>query len=354
MEENTLNKKYNVIIVGAGPAGISTALNLLKNGVEDVIVLEKYQFPRYKCCAGYITNKTLNAYKNVGLDIEECHYSLIKDFNIFYNYKNCLNITNKFLYTNEKIDRVELDYNFYKLAKNKGIEILENTIITNHDIKENAVTISGGIILKYNYLIFADGTSGFGSRYQKNKKCNIALQMTFDSERQESIDIHFGITRRGYTWVSSFNGTTNVGMTDVFKEKKDYKKIFEDFLLSQNFSNSTANLKSAFTPIGMRKPVVNSNILYVGDAVGACDPLTLSGLRYALDSGEFCAKAIAKSKIDIYKNYIKKLKLKFAITRLMQKVFYIKWVMCITFNLFCRFFGKFVSKIFNNFFVNKK
>ena len=97
MEENKLNKKYNVIIVGAGPAGISTALNLLKNGVKDVIVLEKYQFPRYKCCAGYITNKTLNAYKNIGLDIEECHYSLIKDFNIFYNYKNCLNITNKFL-----------------------------------------------------------------------------------------------------------------------------------------------------------------------------------------------------------------------------------------------------------------
>ena len=139
-----------------------------------------------------------------------------------------------------------------------------------------------------------------------------------------------------------------------YNSTEDYKKIFEDFLQSQNFSNSTANLKSAFTPIGMRKPVVNSNILFVGDAVGACDPLTLSGLRYALDSGEFCAKSIAKSKINIYKNYIKKLKFKFAITRLMQKVFYIKWVMCITFNLFCRCFGKFVSKIFNNFFVNKK
>ena len=60
--------------------------------------------------------------------------------------------------------------------------------------------------------------------------------MTFDSERQESIDIHFGITRRGYTWVSSFNGTTNVGMTDVFENKQDYKKIFTDFLKTQNFS----------------------------------------------------------------------------------------------------------------------
>ncbi len=143
-------------------------------------------------------------------------------------------------------------------------------------------------------------------------------------------------------------------MTDVFKDKKDYKKIFANFLQSQNFSEDTTNLKSAFTPIGMRKAVINSNMLYVGDAVGACDPLTLSGLRYALLTGEICAKAIARNKLKTYKNCICNLKFRFGFMRLMQKVFYIKGVMFITFNMFCRCFGKLVSKIFNNFFVNKK
>lgn len=354
MEENINKNFYNVIIVGAGPAGIATALSLQSNGVNDVLVIEKYTFPRYKCCAGYITSKTLEAYERAGLDIKDCHYSLIKDFNIYYKLKNCLNIPNKFLYTNEKIDRVELDYNFFKLAKEKDVQIWENTTIVQHNMQENTLTLSNKMEVGYNYLIFADGTIGYGSRYQKKKKCNIALQMTFESTRDESIDIHFGVTRRGYAWVSSFDGITNVGMTDVFKEKKDYRKTFADFLKTQNFDEDTTNLKSAFTPIGMRKAVINSNVLFVGDSVGACDPLTLSGLKYALYTGEICATAISKNKLVLYKKCINNLKFRFGFMRLMQKVFYIKWVMCITFNLFCRCFGKFVSKIFNNFFVNKK
>ena len=172
MAENRNKKYYNVIIVGAGPAGISTALSLLKNGINDILIIEKYTFPRYKCCAGYITNKTLAAYKKFGLNVNDCHYSLIKDFNIFYKLKNRLKINNKFLYTNEKIDRVELDYEFFKLAKHKNVEILENTTITSHNMHANNLTLSNKIEIAYNYLVFADGTIGYGSRYQKKKKCN--------------------------------------------------------------------------------------------------------------------------------------------------------------------------------------
>ena len=49
-----MNKKYDVIIIGAGPAGISAALNLQKLGKKNILVIERYAFPRYKCCAGYI------------------------------------------------------------------------------------------------------------------------------------------------------------------------------------------------------------------------------------------------------------------------------------------------------------
>lgn len=53
-----MNKKYDVIIIGAGPAGISAALNLQELGKKNILVIERYVFPRYKCCAGYITGKT--------------------------------------------------------------------------------------------------------------------------------------------------------------------------------------------------------------------------------------------------------------------------------------------------------
>lgn len=78
---------YEVIIVGAGPSGLAAALTLLEEGISDLIVIERFEFPRYKCCAGYITGKTKAVYETFGLNIEEAHYSLIRDFNIFYRLK---------------------------------------------------------------------------------------------------------------------------------------------------------------------------------------------------------------------------------------------------------------------------
>lgn len=289
-----MKKEYQVIIVGAGPSGLSAALHLKKLGMTDVLVIEKDIFPRYKCCAGYITTKTKKTYEKLGLKLENCHYTLIKDFHIFYNYKKKQTINNKFLYTNRKIDRVELDYEFYKLAKEKDVEILEGIKIKSHNIEKSELHLSNDETVHYQDLIFADGTLGYGSKYQTNKKRNIALQLTFPSEYFDEIQIHFGITKKGYGWVSSYQGITNVGLTDVYNNHCNYRKIFSEFLKRLNIDASTDNLKGAFTPIGVRKPIIHNNIFYIGDAVGACDPLTLSGLRYGLMTGEKCALAIVK------------------------------------------------------------
>lgn len=348
------NKKYEVIIIGAGPSGISCALNLLKEGIKDILIIDKSKFPRYKCCAGYITNKTKKAYEELGLDIKKCHYSLIKDFNILYKYKKRQTIDNKFLYTNKAIDRVELDYNFFKLAKKKKIEILEETKVSKHNINKNEILLGNNEKVTYNYLVFADGTTGYGSKYQTIKKKNIALQLIIEEETKEKIDIHFGITKKGYGWVSSCNGYTNIGLTDVYNKDTNYNKIFKEFLDKLNIKADIKKLTGAFTPIGIGKPIINDNIYFVGDALGACDPLTLSGLRYGLKSGEVCAKSIKQNNKKIYIKYAKSLNRKFKIMELLQNIFYLKVVLYTVFNIGCKFFSKLISFVFNNFFVNKK
>ena len=354
MTDCGVKENYNVIIIGAGPAGLSAALNLHKCGIRDILVVERFKFPRYKCCAGYITGKTKRAYEALGLDIGECDYSLIKDFKIAYKLKERLKIDNKFLYTNAKIDRVQLDNAFFGVARSEGIAVLEGTKIVGHEPNNNTVTLSNNRVLGYQHLVFADGATGFSGRYRKVKKSNIALQLTFPCDRKEEIAIHFGITKRGYGWVSSYGGTVNVGLTDVYDGKTDYRQVFCGFLQKLNISADTKELKGAFTPIGVRKPVLFDNVYFVGDAVGACDPLTLSGLRYGLASGERCAKAIIENNSKIYCRYARNLKHRFRFMRLMQKAFYLKAIMFLTFCVCCKFFGRMVSYVFNNFFVNKK
>lgn len=349
-----MQKRYQVIIIGAGPAGISTALNLKKNGVEDVLLIEKKMFPRYKCCAGYITNKTKQEFLKFGLDIEKCHYSLIKDFNICYQYGLRQKIKNKFLYTNDVIDRVELDNAFFELAKDMGVKVLENRYIVENNFTEKTITLNDERTLEYEILVFADGMNGYGSKFQEFSEENIAMQLTFKSTLKNEIQIHFGVTERGYVWVSSNNGITNVGLTDVYDAKKNYAFIFEELMEKLNLKQDIKNLKGAFTPIGVGKPLLNENVYFVGDLVGACDPLTLSGLRYGLKSGEKCALSIAKHNTRIYVKYIRRLKLKFNMMKRMQKIFYKKKIIDLIFNVGCRYFKGIISFVFNNFFVNKK
>ena len=68
--------RYDVAIVGGGPAGSSCARALTRGGAK-VVVLDRAAFPRDKVCAGWITPPVLRAldidpaaYASAGLTIE--------------------------------------------------------------------------------------------------------------------------------------------------------------------------------------------------------------------------------------------------------------------------------------------
>lgn len=362
-------RSFKVVIVGAGPAGIACALELLRGGHNDILVIEKYAFPRYKCCAGYITSKTFDTYKALGLDPAECGYSFINDFRLFRKGRERQQIENKFLYTSKTIDRVDLDDAFFRLARSSGIRIEEKTEAVAVDPDNKLLTVrdpSGNDSqISFDFLVFADGTGGISAALQKKRKVkrkNIALQLIFKSELQDGIEIHFGASKRGYVWVSSYGGVTNVGMTDLFKPGVNYMELFEKFMRSRGLVGENEGLedleqirkmKAAFTPIGIRKPVVGDNIYFVGDALGACDPLTLSGLRYGLKSGGAAARSILSGSPNPLKKYAFALRVKFAFMAALQRVFYIRPVQFLVFNVGCRVFGGVVRGAFNKFLVSK-
>ncbi|MGW3635397.1 FAD-dependent oxidoreductase, partial [Streptomyces sp. NPDC005122] len=66
LSENTAD----VIVVGAGPAGSTTAYYLAKAGL-DVLLLEKTAFPREKVCGDGLTPRATKQLVSMGIDISE-------------------------------------------------------------------------------------------------------------------------------------------------------------------------------------------------------------------------------------------------------------------------------------------
>ena len=62
-------RQADVIVVGAGPAGTSTAYHLANAGL-DVLLLEKASFPRDKICGDGLTPRAVRQLVSMGLDLD--------------------------------------------------------------------------------------------------------------------------------------------------------------------------------------------------------------------------------------------------------------------------------------------
>ena len=80
-----MKSAYEVVVVGAGPAGCSAAIYLHKYGIDDVLLLDKAQFPRDKICGDGIPLKCNSLLEELGINsnnVKEHGYT-IQQLNVY-------------------------------------------------------------------------------------------------------------------------------------------------------------------------------------------------------------------------------------------------------------------------------
>ena len=297
-----MTQTYDVIVVGAGPAGATLAYELAKKGIR-VLLLEKEKLPRYKCCAGGITTR---ATRLLDFDISEAVEDVVYKVSISYNFGNPYtgHHNQPLIYT---VMRDVFDYLLVKRAQQFGAVLIDGQEVTQIQTNADWVEISTADSLFHSRVVAgADGAYSIVAR-ESGMSRNIKYIAALESEvivpeeelakRKSRVELDLGCIPGGYAWVFPKRNHLSIGAGCLVPKAKDLNRRYQEFLSSLSISNYTiARTSSHLIPMCGRRAIVSQDkTLLLGDAAGLADPLTGEGICHAIQSAQLAAPVIENS-----------------------------------------------------------
>lgn len=326
---------YDIIVVGAGPSGASSALFLARKGIS-VLIIEKKKLPRYKVCAGGTSKFTFDI-----LDVSPTFFDALSIERLKIIYKNKekgYEIPPNTIFT---FHRGDFDYKLTILACENGAELVdgEEVISIEEENKSIILTTDLGHRFKTRYLIGADGVGSKVARFigsDFNYKLPLAIQKDIPYENPvPTISLFIGLVPMGYGWIFPKKRFLSIGLGAYKFSLREMPKILSNILVGFNHDN----LPLLAHPIPFyrgKRRLAKNNILLVGDSAHITDPFSGEGIRNGIKSARVAEEVIvdAMKKNKSLESYTEKL------YTLLGRELFLSWIIS-------GIFYKFQDKMFN-------
>jgi flavin-dependent dehydrogenase len=304
---------YDVLIVGSGPAGCSTALHLARLApslTRRVAVLEKSSHPRHKLCGGGLVWDVDTILRDLGLDLAEVPHVDASWAHLNWQGRGVrMNLGDIAFHV---VRRREFDAWLAARVRDCGIPILEQTEVLGLRQVEGGVelTTSRGL-LRTRAVVGADGSKGLCRRVVAGDAGPVARLLEVmipppagtgvpdDEATFEFRHVPAGI--QGYFWSFPMEiegrpmrnlGVYDSRVRDGAPSGGSLKRYLEHEL--ERLGVRLADCKIEGHPIRLFSPrsVLSApHIVLAGDAAGA-DPLLGEGISPALGYGDLAARAL--------------------------------------------------------------
>jgi geranylgeranyl reductase family protein len=320
--------KTDVLIVGAGPGGSSTAYFLAKKGVN-VLLSDRETFPREKVCGDGITLSGVQILckMNILQTLEKSEsFQIYKGIRIFAPDGNCVQIEHS-----DKQDHSISGHGFV-IRRNEFDELLKENAVaagaqfvpgfraiepfyTNRGLGGIRGQLSNNVSLNIEARLAVIST-GANSKivrtlnlYPAMNVSGVAMRGYFQTAKplEPFIELHLNENLLpGYGWIFPLSKRiANIGV-GLYKDKRALRPAFKNFIETiQGFREDLREVEPIGQPRGF--PLFNDflncktyadGILAVGEAAGLVDPLTGEGISLALQSGELAAKIVYESLLE--------------------------------------------------------
>ncbi len=305
----------DLIIIGAGPAGLSTAMHLVQadpSWAERLLILEKQTHPRHKLCGGGVTRFGLSILEQLGIALPlPLPQAIVEDAQLVFGDR-IVHVRNRPEFI--VFQRAELDAYLAEEARARGIRILEDTPVRGLHVDAQGVQVSTpGGALRARLLAGADGAKGITRRLAASPKDPIRVARLLETvtaadgntEPFAQRSARFDFTSvsahlQGYVWefpsYQEGKPCFNRGVFDARIARNRPRARLMDLLRRHLDPSEPARPPARIEghPIPLFSPrnrFAVPRILLVGDAAGA-DPLFGEGIAPALGYGAVAARAI--------------------------------------------------------------
>jgi len=306
--------QFDVIIIGGGLAGLTSAIDLAQNNFR-VLLIEKNSYPKHKVCGEYVSNEVLPYLEALGFNPFEFGAKRITNFELTTH--NNKTIKAELPLGGFGMSRYEMDFQLYRLALKQGVSVLEDTVLD--------------VVFKIDvFQVYTKSGQSFTSKitigaFGKRSNLDIAFQRSFITKKSPYLGVKVHRSgdfsenkvalhnfKGGYCGVSKVeNNHINlcyITNYDAFKRHKDIdafqnEVLFKNLALRELFQKSRAEFDQPLTisqiSFATKNPIENHMIM-CGDSAGMIHPLCGNGMAMAIRSAQLASGLI----IDYLQNKI--------------------------------------------------
>lgn len=296
-----LQKTWDVIVVGAGPAGSTAARVAAARGLE-VLLLDKASFPRDKTCGGGLIGissallppRVLETSDRVIYDIGLSHK--MGRMHRRRSPKALLHMVERITFDQANVDAaIEAGATF---KDSVNVRELEETV------DSVQLTTSAGL-LKARTVIGADGAGGRVGRYvgaqMGSTDLGLEVEIPHDPEGEDryTVRLDWGPRPGTYAWVFPKASSLTVGVIERKGQPALTREYLNDWIrtvdphpYAEQEYKVSGHLTQWRTP---GSPLRRGNVILAGETAGLLEPWTREGISFALRSGTWAGGAVASA-----------------------------------------------------------
>jgi len=315
---NNTTHTFDVIIVGAGPAGTACALALKNSGLR-VAMLDKAKFPRDKVCGDAIPGRAVRVLRDISPQLmQEFHDFKAKCFTarteFFVNTHKSIEV--KWISEAYTCARLDFDNRLFEMVGEHTdttiFEEIKPTDVIRHENGIEVICAKQKMTFRAPIVIGCDGAHSIVQKKLTDFKVDLqhyggAVRAYYENVQDLEMDKTevYATTQYlpGYFWVFPLpENRANVGFgmlsKHISQKRLNLKSIFFDFIethpvLRRKFadSNLLGKVQGFGLPFGSQKVQVSGDrFLLTGDAASLIDPASGDGIGNAMWSAKLAAE----------------------------------------------------------------